>query len=46
VLKYEEKQRVEGRRKRVIVPIERKLYFNGKDKESNIKITKIVISFK
>jgi len=46
VLKYEEKQRVEGRRKRVIVPIERKLYFNGKDKESNIKTTKIVISFK
>ncbi|MFT6716189.1 MAG: ribosome maturation factor RimP [Saprospiraceae bacterium] len=46
VLKYEEKQRVEGRRKRVMVQIEKKLYFDGQDKESNIKTTKIVISFK
>ena len=46
VLKYEEKQRLEGRRKRVVVPVEKKLFFNGEDKESNIKTTKIVISFK
>jgi len=46
VLKYEEKQRLEGRRKRVLVPIERKFFFDGQDKESNIKTTKIVISFK
>jgi ribosome maturation factor RimP len=46
VVKYEEKQRLEGRRKRVTVPIEKKLYFKGQDKESNIKTTKIVISFK
>ncbi|MFT6746995.1 MAG: ribosome maturation factor RimP [Glaciecola sp.] len=46
VLKYEEKQRLEGRRKRVIVPIVRELFFNGEHKESNIKTTKIVISFK
>lgn len=46
VLKYEEKQRLEGRRKKVVVPIERELFFNGEAKESNIKTTKIVISFK
>ena len=46
VLKYEEKQRLEGRRKKVKVPVERRLFFNGQEKESNIKTTKIVISFK
>ena len=46
VLKYEEKQRIEGRKKKIIVPIERSLFFNGANKESNIKTTKIVISFK
>lgn len=46
VLKYEEKQRLEGRRKKVMVPIERTLYFDGANKESNIRTTKIVISFK
>jgi hypothetical protein len=29
-----------------MVQIEKKLYFDGQDKESNIKTTKIVISFK
>ncbi len=46
LLKYEEKQRLEGRKKKVIVPIERELFFDGESKESNIKTTKIVISFK
>lgn len=46
VLKYEEKQRLEGRRKKVLVPVERKLFFEGGQRESNIKSTKIVISFK
>lgn len=45
VLKYEEKQRIEGRKKKIWVPVERKLYFQGESKESNIKTTKIVISF-
>lgn len=46
VLKYEEKQRLEGRKKKVTVEIEKQLFFNGELKESNIKTTKIVISFK
>jgi hypothetical protein len=46
MITFEEKQRLEGRRKKVMVPIEKKLYFNGGSKESNIKSTKIVISFK
>lgn len=46
VLKYEEKQRIEGRKKKITVPIERHLFFNGELKESTIKTTKIVISFK
>ena len=46
LLKYEEKQRIEGRKKKVIVSIEKELFFNGGSRESNIKTTKIVISFK
>ena len=46
VLKYEEKQRIEGRKKKITVEIEKHLFFNGELKESNIKTTKIVISFK
>ncbi len=46
LITFEEKQRIEGRRKKIIVPVEKKLYFSGGSKESNIKSTKIVISFK
>lgn len=46
VLKYEVKERLEGRKKKIKVEKERKLFFAGLEKESNIKTTKIVISFK